>query len=80
MKLHYDKKADALYLRFNDNRYSESNEIDDGIIFDYDDKGKIIGIEILNASGKMPVQFRDDMSQSKLPLTFSIEPDAQIAQ
>ncbi len=50
MKFHYDKKVDALSIRFNDKRYAESDEVREGVVFDYDKKGGIIGIEILNAS------------------------------
>lgn len=54
MKFHYDKKADALSIRFNEERYSESDEVKEGVIFDYDKKNNIIGIEILNASKILP--------------------------
>ena len=50
MKIHYDKSIDALSIRFNEKRYIESDEIRDGVIFDYDDNSNIIGIELLNAS------------------------------
>lgn len=50
MKFHYDKKADALCIRFNEERYAESDEVKEGVIFDYDKKNNIIGIEILNIS------------------------------
>lgn len=52
MRFHYDKKEDALYIRFNENPYQNSEEIQEGIIFDHDKQGKIIGIEILDASKK----------------------------
>ena len=66
MKLHYDQKSDAVYIRLNDKRYVESNEISEGIIFDYDSKGKIIGIEILDASKKFPKGFSHDFIQEKV--------------
>ena len=58
MKLKYDKKEDALYIRFNDRRYFESDEVKRGVIFDYDKEGRIIGIEILDASKILPKDFR----------------------
>ena len=66
MKLHYDQKSYAVYIRLNDKRYVESNEISEGIIFDYDSKGKIIGIEILDASKKFPKGFSHDFIQEKV--------------
>lgn len=49
MKIRYDKEADAIYLRFREGKIEESDEIKNGIIVDYDSKGKPIAIEILNA-------------------------------
>lgn len=66
MKLHYDKKIDALYIRLNSQRYAESDEIQDGVIFDYDKQGKIIGIEILEASRKFPKDFSRGIANSKV--------------
>jgi len=58
MKNRYDKKEDALYIRFNKKRYFESEEVRDGVIFDYDRKGHIVGIEILDASKVLPRDFQ----------------------
>ncbi len=72
MRFHYDKKADALYIRFNDQRYFESDEVSEGVIFDYDRHGKIVGMEILDASQKFPVQFRNEFKKSKLPVVLEM--------
>ena len=73
MRFHYDKKEDALYIRFNENPYQKSDEVQEGIIFDYDKNGKIIGIEILDASQKFPRQFKLELLKRKLPLTLTLE-------
>ena len=39
-----------LTIRFNDAPVEESDENKPGVILDYDKAGKIVGIEILNAS------------------------------
>ena len=54
MKVKYDKEVDVLYISFNKNKIKESDEDKPGIIIDYDNKGIVVGIEILNASKKMP--------------------------
>ena len=54
MKVKYDEKADAMYIRFSESPYFESDEIKDGIIVDYDKDGKVIGFEILDVSDKLP--------------------------
>lgn len=43
-------KADAVYLNLTDREIVESEEIADGIVVDYDAKGRIVGLEILDAS------------------------------
>lgn len=50
MKVKYDQEVDVLTIRFNDAPVEESDENKPGVILDYDKAGKIIGIEILNAS------------------------------
>ena len=50
MKVRFDKKADALYIRFSDEKYFQSDEVRGGLIVDLDKKGKIIGLEVLDAS------------------------------
>lgn len=72
MHFHYDKKVDALYIRFSDRLYGESNQIQDDIILDYDKKGEVIGIEVLRASKKFPHSFASLFLKHKLPLVLDI--------
>ena len=72
MKFHYDKKADALYLRFDDKRYAESDEVAPGVIFDYDRAGRIIGMEVLEASKRFPSAFQASFNKKKIPAVFDI--------
>lgn len=50
MRIRYDEKVDALYIRLRESKYHENDEIKEGFILDYDKEGNIIGIEILDAS------------------------------
>lgn len=50
MKYQYDPQADALYIEVSQRKIIESDMVDDGVILDYDQKGQIVGIEILDAS------------------------------
>lgn len=52
MVVKYNKESDAIYIQFSDAQVFESDEDKPGVILDYDDRGNIIGIEILNASQK----------------------------
>ncbi|MHA1581940.1 MAG: DUF2283 domain-containing protein [Candidatus Baldrarchaeia archaeon] len=46
----YDHVADALYIKFSDGEVADSEEISEGVIIDYDQNGRVIGVEILNFS------------------------------
>ncbi len=52
MKITYDPEVDVLNIIFSDTPIEESDEENPDLIFDYDQKGKIVGIEILDASEK----------------------------
>ena len=54
MKIKYDKTVDVLFISFSEAEVNESDEDKPGIILDYDKDGSIIGIEVLNASKKIP--------------------------
>ena len=50
MKVTYDRKMDILRIILSDSAIEESDEEAPGVIVDYDDKGCIAGLEILDAS------------------------------
>ena len=50
MKTKYDKKTDTVYLELGKGKYDTSRKISDAIIVDEDKNGKVLGIEILDAS------------------------------
>ena len=50
MQAKYDRDADALYLRLAEAKVIESEEIRPGIVLDFDAEGRVVGIEILDAS------------------------------
>lgn len=54
MKLKVDQQADALYLTLSEAPASRSEEISPGIIVDYDDQDRVIGIEMLYLSKRAP--------------------------
>ena len=50
MRVRVDSAADAVYLNLTDRPIKDSAEVADGIIVDYDAEGRIVGVEILDAS------------------------------
>ena len=50
MRVRVDHGADAIYLDLTDRPIENSEEVADGIVVDYDAEGRIVGVEILDAS------------------------------
>ncbi|GBC72382.1 hypothetical protein HRbin03_00209 [archaeon HR03] len=50
MNVEYDRDTDVLYIRIRDGSYSYSEAINENVIIDIDVEGKILAIEILDAS------------------------------
>ena len=50
IRVEYDAKADAMYIWLRKARYEISEELAENVIIDLDKNGRIIGIEILDAS------------------------------
>ncbi len=55
MKLHFDEKADAIYLRLDDSKIIESEEVSPGIVLDFNEHNQVVGIEILNVKNRVPL-------------------------
>lgn len=49
----YNPEDDILRLLWSDVPIQESDEVEPGVIVDYDFDGNIVGIEVLNASAKI---------------------------
>ncbi|MFO0795595.1 MAG: DUF2283 domain-containing protein [Candidatus Brocadiaceae bacterium] len=56
MKIYYDKEVDAAYLKLSEYEPTGVIEISEGINVDVTEKEEIVGIEILDASKKFPLQ------------------------
>ncbi len=64
MKLNYYPEADSLYIDLSEKPSVESREISEGVVLDYDANGKLVGIDIDNASTKVQL---DHLILNKLP-------------
>lgn len=64
MKFNYYPKTDSLYIDFSSQTSVRSGEVSEGIVLDYDDQDRLVGIDIDNASNKVDL---NDFSTSKLP-------------
>jgi uncharacterized protein YuzE len=57
MRIQYDEKADALYLRLDEARIIESERINAGIVLDFDASENLVGIELLDFKRRVPKGF-----------------------
>lgn len=56
MKLNYHPDTDSLYIDLSEVPSTESREISDGVVLDYDALGNLVGIDIDNASRKVKLE------------------------
>ncbi len=67
MKIHFDEAADALYIRLDDSKIVESEEVKPGIVLDFNDQNQVVAIEILRV--------RDHVSLANLKqIQFEVAP------
>jgi uncharacterized protein YuzE len=71
MKLNYYPDTDSLYIDLSEKPSTDSKEISEGVVLDYDATGNLVGIDIDNASKKVELE---KLILSKLP--SAIETDA----
>jgi uncharacterized protein YuzE len=69
MKISYYPDTDSLYIDLSEQPSAESREISDGVVLDYDAQGRLVGIDIDNASKKVELQ---KLTLSKLPASEQI--------
>jgi len=55
MKISYDAKADALYIKFQDGSVTRTRKVEEGMLVDVDANGRLFGIEIIGMKGRIPI-------------------------
>jgi uncharacterized protein YuzE len=65
MKISYDQATDSLYIHLADRASVESDEVQDGVVLDFDTNGTLVGIDLQHASQRVDLK---NLSVSKLPL------------
>ncbi len=68
MKIEYSKEADAIYVYFKEEYVAKSKEIEDGVVVDFDEKGQLIGIEVLDASKRFKLSDIVNVNIENLPV------------
>ncbi|MEW6042387.1 MAG: DUF2283 domain-containing protein [Elusimicrobiota bacterium] len=65
MKINYYPDTDSLYIDLSSKLSSDSREVSEGVILDYDSEGNIVGIDIDNATKKLELK---ELILNKLPI------------
>jgi len=71
MKLNYYADTDSLYIDLSERPSTESREITEGVVLDYDAEGNLVGIDIDNASQKVDLK---KLTHNKLPAIIQTNP------
>ena len=50
MRFHYYPETDSLYIDLSDRASADSREVATGVVLDFDGDGRLVGIDIDNAS------------------------------
>ena len=79
MKITYDPEADALYIALRDVPAADGVDIEEGVSVDLDDKGHIVGIEILDASERLTAEDLTSVSYENLLFAAAEVPRAAAA-
>ncbi len=62
MRVQFDEKADAIYLRFDESEVVESEEVHPGGILDFNRQDEVVGVEVLRVKNRIPLA---DLKQMK---------------
>ena len=50
MRVKLDKEADALYFRLDESNIVESEEVQPGVVLDFNEASQVVGVEFLGVS------------------------------
>ncbi|NTV67225.1 MAG: DUF2283 domain-containing protein [Chlorobaculum sp.] len=64
MKISYYPDTDSLYIDLSEQPSAESREVSEGVVLDYGADGRLVGIDIDNASKKVNLK---TLTLNKLP-------------
>ena len=74
MRIEYDREVDALYVRLQQKYVARTIEIEEGLNLDLDEDGKLIGLEVLDATEKYSLTDIFNVATENLILEKEISP------
>ena len=78
MRVEYDPIANAAYIRIRETEIIDSEEVAEGVVCDFDQQNKIVGVEILSVKQRTPTQIKniilpfDEQDKKSLRELFNI--------
>ena len=67
MRIRYDPEADAMYIKFREDKVDHTKEIDENTILDFNKKGQVIGVEILFVRERNPNLLKEFRVENLVP-------------
>ncbi len=74
MRIEYDREVDALYVRLQEKYVARTIEIEEGLNLDFDENGKLIGLEVLDATERYSLTDIFNVATENLILEKEITP------
>jgi uncharacterized protein YuzE len=74
MRIEYDREVDALYVRLQEKYVARTLEIEEGLNLDLDENGKLIGLEVLDATERYSLTDIFNVATENLILEKEITP------
>lgn len=74
MKLHYDQETDSLYIDLNSRPSVDSRELQEGVVIDLDERGRLVGIDIQHSSEILDLRTLEAESLPATTLKLSSAP------
>ncbi|MFA6315291.1 MAG: DUF2283 domain-containing protein [Candidatus Paceibacterota bacterium] len=71
MKFNYDTIADAAYLNVGEGKVAKTVEMKNGVVVDLNEKGNILGIEILNFSAQQSISKLQESVKEGMPIQIT---------
>lgn len=67
MRIEYDDEVDALYIQFKDVRPDDNVDLEEGVTIDVDEEGRLVGLEILDATDRIGLESLLNISIEYMP-------------
>ena len=74
MRIEYDREVDTLYIRLQEKYVARTMELEEGLNLDLDEDGKLIGLEVLDATEKYSLADIFNVATENLILEKEITP------